>query len=52
MDVKVSPHALHATTVEPASRPSREQAEEAVRIAAGICVYTNEHISVEVLTRD
>jgi len=29
-----------------------EIAEEAVRIAAGICVYTNEHISVEVLTRD
>ncbi len=31
MDVKVSQHALHATTVKPASRPSREQAEEAVR---------------------
>ncbi len=27
-------------------------AEEAVRIAAGICVFTNDHITVEVLSRD
>jgi ATP-dependent HslUV protease subunit HslV len=25
-------------------------AEEALRIAAGICVYTNDHVSVEVLS--
>jgi ATP-dependent HslUV protease subunit HslV len=25
-------------------------AEEALRIAAGICIYTNDHVSVEVLS--
>lgn len=29
--------------------PARQTAEESVRIAAGICIYTNDHILVEAL---
>jgi ATP-dependent HslUV protease subunit HslV len=31
------------------SLPAEQIAEQALRIAAGICVYTNEHITVEIL---
>ncbi|MBI2526695.1 MAG: ATP-dependent protease subunit HslV [Candidatus Rokubacteria bacterium] len=45
------PYALAAARAlcKHSSLDAREVAEQALRIAAGICVYTNDHITVEVL---
>ena len=45
------PYALAAARAlrDHSNLPAERIAEEALRIAAGICVYTNDHITVEVL---
>jgi ATP-dependent HslUV protease, peptidase subunit HslV len=45
-------HAAARALLSHTAMPAEEIARESLRVAAGICIYTNDHVTVETLTSD